>query len=203
MTMSVKRTVCVVALLLGVASAAPASASDFWRLDFNHTGLHYIIVDDGVNGKVAMAYTTYTVTNKTDKDIDFAPTFTVETDTGQVTYGIPSPGIVRAIDAKHGKTFLDVNQIAGSIKPGETKQGVAVFRRLDPKADNVKLYISGLTDAYRYQKEDERQGFQRKVWYIHWYRPGDVKQRPEDRVQTKHDGWIWRSTSVGQTAPEA
>jgi hypothetical protein len=39
------------------------------------------------------------------------------------------------------------------------------------------------------------------VWYIHWFRPGDGANRPEDRTDTQADGWIWRSTGVAETAP--
>ena len=198
-----RRSAIIVALLvLGLACTAGVSLRDFWKAEFKHTGLRYITVNDPVTGNVIIPYTTYTVTNKTGADRDVAPIFQVETDTGQITFAIPSPHIVKAINKKHGKTFLDIDKIAGTLKNDESKQGVAVFRNLDAKADHVKVYISGLTNAFRYQDEDNRKGFQRRVYHIYWYRPGDEVNRPVDRTDTKHDDWIWRSTDTAESAPE-
>jgi len=177
-------------------STVVQAADKFWTLDFKHTGLHYV----SVNG-IVVAYTTYEVTNNTGAERKFFPIFCVETDTRKTTYAMASPQALEAIRIKHGVQLLDINQVGGPIKPGETKKGVAIFYKLDPEADHVHLYISGLTNAFRYQDEDNRKGFQRQVWYIHWFRPGDGANRPEDRTDTQDDCWIWRSTGVAETAP--
>ncbi|HUW57561.1 MAG TPA: hypothetical protein VMZ92_13060 [Planctomycetota bacterium] len=168
----------------------------FWRLDFQHTGLHYIR-----SGGRAVAYTTYRVTNKTGDTRLFAPIFRVETETNQLTYAMPAPGLAQAIRHKHGRNFEDLNQITGDIKDGETKLGVAILFELDPRADHVKVFIKGLTDAYRYLDEENRKGFQRQEYLVHWFRPGDTRNRPDDRVDTQFDGWVWRSTSSPDTTP--
>ena len=168
----------------------------FWRLDFEHTGLHYIR-----SGGRAVAYTTYRVTNMTGDTRMFGPIFRVETETKKLTYAMPAPGLAQAIRHKHGRRFLDLNEITGPIKDKETKLGVAVFFQLDPRADHVKVFIKGLTDAYRYLDEESRKGFQRQEYLVHWFRPGDTRDRPDDRVDTKFDGWVWRSTESPATAP--
>ncbi len=113
---------------------------------------------------------------------------------------MPAPDVVQAIRAKHGKNFLDINQISGALPDGETKLGVAVFRGLDPAADHVKVYVTGLTDAFRYQDEDNRNGFQRMMWKVYWYRPGDAASRMSSPVETKTNEWYWRSTGTAGTA---
>jgi hypothetical protein len=199
-----RSAIIVVLLVLGVACIAYAAARDFWTAEFKHTGLQYITVKDPVlGGNAIVPYTTYTVTNGTGADRDVQPIFQVETETGQTTYAIPSPEVVKEINRKHGKTFIDVDKIAGTLKDGEMKEGVAVFRNLDAGADHVKVYVSGLTDAFRYQDRENRKGFQRRVYYVYWYRPGDAENRAVDRTDTKHDDWIWRSTDTAETAPEA
>lgn len=185
-----------VLVVLMLASTQAEAARDFWTLDFKHTGLHYVRI-----GGYAVAYTTYSVTNNTGATRDFYPIFRVETDTRQLTYAMPDAGLAQAISRKHGMKLLDIGEISGPIKDGESKLGVAVFRRLDPRADHVRLYVTGLTNAFRYLDEDNRKGFQRRMWFVHWYRPGDSVDRPIDRVDTKFDHWIWRSTGTGGTAP--
>jgi len=185
-------------LVVTLISVSTDAAGKFWTLDFKHTGLHYVNV-----GGQAVAYTTYTVTNNTGADRTFRPIFRVETETGKLTYAIAAPTIAPAIREKHGQKLLDVDQITGTIKDGETKLGLAVFFKLDPAADHVKVYIAGITDTFRYQDEDNRKGFQRREWFIHWFRPGDPVVRQEDRVDTLFNDWIWRSTGTAATAPEA
>ena len=182
--------------VVGVRDEQYQPTRKFWRFGFQHTGLHYIR-----SGANAVAYTTYRVTNNTGTDRFFAPIFRVETETKQLTYAMSSPTLAQAIRHKHGKSFRDINQITGILKDKETKLGVAIFHRLDPKADHVKVFVKGLTDAYRYQDEDNRRGFQRQEWLVHWFRPGDAQNRPDDRVDTQFDGWVWRSPGLGTTAP--
>jgi hypothetical protein len=181
-------------LMMLVASEATAERP-YWALDFSNTGLHYVTVA----GKVH-AYTVYEVTNKTGTDVKFLPIFRVETNRGQLTYATQAPGILDAIRAKHGKKYLDINEISGLLKDGETKWGVAIFRDLDARADHVKVYITGLTDRFRYLDEANRTGFQRMEWLTHWYRRGDASNRPADPVETQFDGWIWRSAATDATA---
>ena len=202
-----KRLACCVAALLVLAlvwTQASAVRDDqaqpprkFWRFDFKHSGLHYIRV-----GGRAVAYTTYLVKNDTGAPRIFAPIFRVETETGRLTYAVPSPGVLPAIRRKHGAALKDINEATRVMKQGESLTGVAVFHRLDPQADHVKLYITGLTDCYRYQDEDNRKGYQRQVRHVHWFRPGDGADRPGDRVDTLYDGWVWRSVGTAATAPE-
>ena len=170
----------------------------FWTLDFKHTGLHYI-----TSGGKVYAYTTFEVTNKTGAARNFYPIFRVETDTHQVTYAMPAPEVLDVIRGRHGRNFLDINRISGSLADGETRVGVAVFRNLDPNADHVKVYITGFTDAFRYQDEDARKGYQRMMYKIYWYRPGDADSRLRSPVETKTDEWVWRSTGTAATASDA
>jgi hypothetical protein len=185
------------AQLAAVVDEIKAQDREFWRLDFRHTGLHYVHV-----GGELVAYMPYQVVNNTGADREFAPLFEVTTDTKQLTYALPNPVAAEAIRRKHREKLLDLGEITGTIKQGETKVGVAIFRKLDPEADTVKVDITGITDAYRYQDEEARTGFQRRVYHIEWYRPGDAMDRDEDPVETKHDGYIWRSIDVGAVQPE-
>jgi hypothetical protein len=168
---------------------ADVCADGFWKLDFQHTGLHYL----KVGGETAV-YTTFTVTNNTGADRKFYPIFRVDTETGKTTYAIGDPAVLAAVNARQGKQLLDINQICGTLKNGETKEGAAIFFRLDGRADRLDIYVFGLTNEFRYLDDANRKGFQQKVWFIQWLRPGDATSRTDTNVQTLSDGWIWRST---------
>ena len=192
-----KQSAIVLLLVVACFCSQSLAARKFWTIDFKHTGLKYVTVAGTV-----YAYTTYEVTNNTGEDRDFDPIFRVETETDKLTYAMSNSMVLAAINAKHGKKFLDIGDIEGTLADGASKQGAAIFFRLDPSADHVKVYITGLTDRFRYQDKDNRKGFQRWVRHIHWYRPGDGTNRPKDPVKTEKDEWIWRSTGTAQTAPE-
>lgn len=186
------------ALALAVVVSSQAQAArTFWTLDFQHTDLRYIVC-----GTKIYAYTLYTVTNKTGVDRAFYPIFRVETDTNRLTYAMPMADVTAAIRVKTGKRYLDINEISGKLPDGESKIGVAVFQALDPEADRVKLYVTGLTDSFRYQDEDNRKGYQRMMWKVEWYRPGDAESRLKSPVETQFDEYVWRSTGTAATAPE-
>jgi hypothetical protein len=197
-----KSWIVVAAILtVGIVCGQAQAARKFWTLDFKHTGLHYIVVKDALKGATAVPYTTYTVSNKTGQEVNFQPVFRVETETKQISYAADDPDVLALVQKKHGIKFLDLKQMTGPFKDGETKEGVAIFKDADPAADDLTLYVYGLTDAYQYQDEDARKGYQRKVYKVEWFRPGDVRNRAVSEVKTKFDDWIWRSVGAGETAP--
>lgn len=193
-----KRVTILVAVLVTVALLCMQvqAARKSWTLDFKHKGLHHVRV-----GAETVAYMYFQVTNNTGADRKFFPIFVVNTDTRQRTYALPNARALAIIQKKHRARFLDIDQVSGTIKEGETKVGVAIFHKLDPEADHVKLDITGITDTYRYRDEDNRKGFLRRVWYVHWYRPGDAIGRENDRIETKFDDWVWRDVGAAETAP--
>jgi len=156
-----KRLIGLLTMLLVVALVCASSRAvvdetkaqnrKFWRLDFKHTGLHYVRV-----GGRLVTYTTYQVVNNTGEDRKFFPIFEIKTDTRQLTYAMPNAPALAAIRAKHRMPFLDLGEMSGTIKAGETRIGAAIFHELDPEADHVKLEITGITDAYRYQDAERR-----------------------------------------------
>lgn len=95
-------------------------------------------------------YVLYTVTNKTGATRVFVPDFTLYADSGQIlgAADVVSPSVFEAIQNRHNNPLLKVrSDITGDLLEGEdnAKDGVAIFRDVDPTARRLDLFVGGLT----------------------------------------------------------
>ncbi|MBS7337892.1 MAG: hypothetical protein KIG81_08575 [Thermoguttaceae bacterium] len=95
---------------------------------------------------------------------------------------------IRQKEGRKGIEILDSTRISNmKILPGQTVWGVATWTDVDPRIDKFSVYVSGLTNACRWElDEDESDGvgasdsqvgagrsIWRKVLKINFYNPGD------------------------------
>ncbi|MEA1951380.1 MAG: hypothetical protein U9N87_08345 [Planctomycetota bacterium] len=83
--------------------------------------------------------------------------------------------------------------IAGELKVGETRWGVATWEDLDPRIDRFSIYVHGLTNAYKwsdakgvYKKGDTigtGRRLSRKTLKLNFWRPGDEFYEREDEIR--------------------
>lgn len=113
-----------------------------------------------------------------------------------------------AVKEGRGQEFLDSVRMANRmIAPGETVWGIATWTDVDPRIDRFSIYISGLTNALRWQDSaDEdanadggvgsgRDVF-RKVLKLNFYNPGDEIHRGGKEIYNNLPGeldyqWIY------------
>lgn len=85
-------------------------------------------------------------------------------------------------EGRQGQNFLDTTRIANAeILPGQTVWGVAIWKDVDPRVDKFSVYVSGLTNALKWEITDEVESDQvgsgrdiwRKVLKINFFNPGD------------------------------
>ncbi|MBR0225866.1 MAG: hypothetical protein IJL92_07415 [Thermoguttaceae bacterium] len=85
-------------------------------------------------------------------------------------------------EGRQGQNFLDTTRIANAdILPGQTVWGVAIWKDVDPRVDKFSVYVSGLTNALKWEITDEVESEQvgsgrdiwRKVLKINFFNPGD------------------------------
>ena len=113
-----------------------------------------------------------------------------------------------AVKEGRGQEFLDSVRMAGrKIAPGETVWGIATWTDVDPRIDRFSVYISGLTNALRWQDAaDEEAGESagigsgrdvfRKVLKLNFYNPGDEIHRGGKEIYNNLPGeldyqWIY------------
>ena len=83
--------------------------------------------------------------------------------------------------------------IAGELKVGEIRWGVATWEGLDPRIDRFSVYVRGLTNAYKWK--DAKGAFKkgdpigtgrrlaRKTLKLNFWRPGDEFYEHEDEIR--------------------
>jgi hypothetical protein len=182
-----------------------------WELKFEHTKPQRLVVD----GK-AYWYLTYMVTNKTDRDQQWLPTFEMLTDKGNVVEGngkdIPS-NVFETIKTREKKTLLEpADKIAGTIRVGEAeaREGAAIWAEPDPRMGRFSIFVQGLSGEVRQFKKVDgalvelKQGADykgvkpddlvilRKTLQLNYWIKGDEVYPGEDEVNQTAEVWVMR-----------
>ena len=191
------KKVSALAILLALAAGAVAyevriSKLNTWELAFASKPPRSIeFVQD--SQPVQYRYVIYRVTNNTSQDIDFYPTFQLETEDGTVTNSQIYVEARQQLEKRFGKELLDSSRISGVIKPGETKEGVAIFKDVDAASDVLTVYVGGLSGDIKSQKNQEgKLTVLYRTYKLVYQRPGDQYDLSIDSVTLKSSEWVWR-----------
>jgi len=168
------------------------SRLDSWELEFSSKPPRVVELRDDSRIE-PYTYIVYEVTNTTQDTVDFYPIFEIETPDGEVTRSSLQPHVYAKVAGESVLEILPFEEIVGPLEPGETKRGVAVFRGVDPAADLLTVYVSGLTGDFVTRKTEEG-GV--KVLYrtyrLLYRRPGDAYLASVDPVTLVSSEWVWR-----------
>jgi len=130
------------------------------------------IIVDGKAGNGPYLYFTYSVTNPTDRELSLFLDLTVETDTPTTYRNAVDPAVERAVEQKMKKDFMNIAEMrSAKIGPGETKECIAIFGKVDPAADELNVVIRGLVDRVAF--ENGKRVIEDKALVFKYLRPGD------------------------------
>jgi hypothetical protein len=183
---------CVTLAMAAYAAQMRISKLNTWELDFSVRPPHVIHVAE-VDTGILYTYVLYEVKNDTSQDVDFFPAFQAEDSNGKVyTAGI-YPAAEAAIKAEDGRSILGFSAIAGNIKPGEKKRGMAIFKNVDAASNKLTLYVSGLSGDFKTDKNAEGQLVTMyRTYKTVYFRPGDQWHVMINPVTLKDSEWVWR-----------
>lgn len=145
------------------------------------------------------------------RPIRFVPHFLLAAPEFKKTYSdIVIPAAIGPIGQREdaARTFYNSQDISQQeIKPGETVWGIATWVGVDPRVDRFSIFITGLTNAYRWQESPNAYAgsdepgagrtLSRKVLKINFWRPGDEYYENEDEIRLGAPGevdyeWVYR-----------
>ena len=182
----------VLVAAVAAAVAAPAAQGRFWRLDASVDRPWLLVVNDPL-GSVRYAWVvTFRVTNPTDRNIFYMPQFTLVTESSQVYRNVVDFAAEREAEVRLGRRLAGVVELMGELKPGESREGVAVFPLPDPNSDHYQLYVGGLTNEYKMLQRGGRSTVVRKTLLYEYYRPGDAYDIYLDKTYEVGARWVWR-----------
>lgn len=198
-----------VALLTAASSRAAALPPEpnpipvRWQLDLDVGPLRVISVETPETGPMLYYYLTYTVTNNTDEDILFAPSFELATETGVnvvAGQGVPA-SVTRAILERLDNPLLnDQVSMIGVLRRGEAnaRDGLVVWPVLDVTADEARVYMAGFSgETTRIEVIDRDTGRPRDVvlrktkMAVHNV-PGNVDGQGAQPLERAESVWIMR-----------
>lgn len=212
--MKATRWTILSSLLVAAAFAAPQPAknSTTWELDFDFVDIQRVTVAiSGRSQSVTYWYLLYTVTNNTENDVEFYPSFDLITDTMEVVTAGDHihPKVYDVITARHKTNypfFTEPAQMNGRLRVGtdNARTSAAVFRDFDAKASSFKVFASGLTgevtrvsnpsfDVDQPESDANRRFFTlRKTLEIDYDLPGDPGTRAASVPVRKDWTWVMR-----------
>jgi hypothetical protein len=207
---------------------------DIWYLELRFKPVRMIWVDipqaDGHMKRKLIWYMVYSVTNqgtgltsvtqpdKTTKvepkqqTVHFIPEFILRANEFDKEYSdrvIPlALGPIAARERMGSDLLNTVTMPKSQIAVGDTRWGVAMWENIDPRVDFFSIYVTGLTNAYRWQdpQTPHRPGvdpiakgrrFARKTLKLNFWRPGDEYFENEKEIRYGIPGqvdyeWVYR-----------
>lgn len=169
---------------------------DIWNLEFTFKPVRFITVElpdgEGNLQPRLVWYMVYRVRNVSDQPVNFVPYFVLESREAEAFYPdrlipLAVPAIQQREDAR--RTLADSVAISGPIPPAgaDTEAsvwGVVTWTDVDPRTDHFSIYVSGLTNAYRWQDTPEgTREFTRKTLKLNFWRPGDEFDEHETEIR--------------------
>ena len=201
--------VCLLAFSFLMISAPAVRAEDpypkpspypkSWELKFEHGKPTRIVVQ--IPGSVvpqAYWYMTYTVTNETDKEQLFLPTFDMALEDGRIIrndFKIPRP-VFDSIKKREGMRFLEqAAAIGGELRlgPDQAKDGVAIWPEAALRMGRFSIFVTGLSgEAATVKGPDGKDVILRKTLQLNYLIRGDEVYPGEDEVNENPSEWVMR-----------
>ncbi len=182
-------------------AALPRDRDGIWVLDFAFKPLRVIDVDIPGKGRRKVHYLYYTIINRTGKPRMLVPQFSLVTDSGKRYEDAVLPQAVKVIQDREDptKNLLGAVSVMGMIPPS-TKEGiddavfgVAVWEGVDPAADQLKIFVRGLSDGF--QMVPSPDGSEPVVRYktlrIDFIRRGDERNIHSREIQLLQPPYEW------------
>ncbi len=209
-------TVVILAVSPAWTAPRPSQVPVSWQLDIHYENPHAIeLTLPGENIRRRYWYILCTVTNDTGTERIFVPEFALYTDTGQVLQAgrrVPTAAF-RAIKKRHNNPLLkDMTGMTGRLLQGDdnAKDGVAIWREMDPQAGAFDIFIGGLSGETAELHlptpitvtEIGARGKDRKVvknkiilsktLMLHYSLPGEAAARMRIEPRLQKEEWVMR-----------
>ncbi len=212
MKIFVYATLAISAAMAGDCLAAPEPAivpgPGDWTVDVTFEHPQQIVLRLSSDNKPRRFwYTLITLTNKTNRDVDFYPRCELMTDTFQIMPAgkdVPE-AVFERIKKRHQSRypFLEALEKAGNkILQGEdnTKDIAVIWPDFDAQAKNIKVFIAGLSNetvAIDHPVAKDKSGkpvkvFLRKTLELSYNLGGDPALRSDTRLTDSGKRWIMR-----------
>ncbi|MSR48145.1 MAG: hypothetical protein EXS13_13980 [Planctomycetes bacterium] len=179
-----------VLIALAVAClATPLRAEVRWQLDCKADKISSVTLR-GVEGAGNYGYMTFSVSNRTGREVPLSFGVWAATDVPGRTYRGTIDSVVKAaVEKSTGKTYKTLTEVRGEkLADGASVELIVSFGKLDPNVDLLDVHVQGLVD--RVYRDKGKTYVEDKVLVLEAARPGDEFARQYDLIKVKHVKWI-------------
>jgi hypothetical protein len=170
-----------------------------WELKFEHGKPTRIVVTvPGSAVAQAFWYMTYSVTNNSDKEQLFIPTFDMALEDGRIIHNdfkIPR-AVFDEVKKREGLQFLEpAALVAGEIRIGadQAKDGVAIWPEAALRMGRFSIFVTGLSgETATVKGPDGKDVILRKTLQLNYLVRGDEVYPGEDEVNENPSEWVMR-----------
>lgn len=196
--------------LVAAPMPSPVPLPDTWQLDIRIHGTpqRIVVQSPGQDHPKAFWYLPYTITNHTGRDVDFYPECEVFTNTFKLYKagrGVRK-AVFNAVRNRYNRTIPlmeSEENVTGRILQGQDNQrdSVIIFEDIDPNANEVKLFFSGISNEFAIVKspvdKDPETGTARnyllkKTLMLQYQIPGDALNQDQKVMLYRNRSWVMR-----------
>lgn len=187
----------------GVRPPEPDPLPQRWELDLEVGPMRLATVEVDGEGALPYFYMTYRVTNNSGEDLQFAPSFDLGNEDGDVVRaGVDVPRQVRQhlLNLLDNPLLQDQIEIIGPLLQGRenAKDGLVIWPAVDLDADELVLYASGFsgeTQIVPFTDPDTGEVTEitfRKTYMVRYDTPGSLADRGSRPLEISSERWIMR-----------
>lgn len=197
--------ICVAAVLGGfvVRPPEPDPLPQRWQLDLEVGPMRIATLDVAELGPQPFFYLTYRVTNNSGEDLQFAPSFDLGNEDGDVVRGgvdVPREVRQKLLALLDNPLLEDQIEIIGPLLQGRenAKDGLVIWPAVDLDADELVLYASGFSGetqvvSFTDPETDEVTEITfRKTYMVRYDTPGSLAARGSRPLEIDSQRWIMR-----------
>jgi hypothetical protein len=174
-----------------------------WQLSVEPGPLRVMTVDVPSTGPRSYYFFTYKVTNTSNTDLLFAPSFDLGGDTGELRRSgrdVPPEVSRRILADLESKEIQDQIGVVGLLLQGEenAREGVVIWPATATHASGLTIYAAGFSGETRQvQIKDPKSGSNknvmlRKTLMLRYQGPGEIRNMAGREVELVEERWIMR-----------
>ncbi len=137
----------LIAIVFASATLSTVDAQPRWQLNVKAGTPGVVAVFDVLNHGKNYWYFPFTVKNTSDKEQKVLITVQALTDTRKTYTCGYYPDAMKKVKRILGRNVRGMKDMQGTIKPGASWNGVAIFKSMDPNMDFITFRIQGIEDV--------------------------------------------------------
>jgi hypothetical protein len=145
--MSQPNRFAALSFVLALVLASASEAQPRWQLKVTPGDPGVVAVFDVLNQGTNYWYFPFSVSNPGPEPLKVMISVKAITDTGRSYLNGFYPEARKRVERTLGRKLRGMPEMRGEIKPGETWDGVALFRGVDPVMDAITFQIHGIEDV--------------------------------------------------------